>query len=145
MEQLQDQVSSLLLTLEKPELILVCERLKCSAPVDGFQTKTRRTLFRIVDRALEEIEESQNPDEFSKGLTDLLSYLESLKQSEGNEKTSEIETLKQEYAQLQQAQAEAQRALEEKIGGLMSNKLQDTKSPYWWTWSRWQDNLGCRI
>lgn len=42
MEQLQDDVSTLLLTLDKPELICVFEHLKCSKPSDvGFQAQNR--------------------------------------------------------------------------------------------------------
>lgn len=42
MDQLQDDVSKLLLTLEKPEPICVCEYLKCSKLSDeGFQAKNR--------------------------------------------------------------------------------------------------------
>ena len=42
MEKLQDEVSSRLLTLEKSELIRVCEKLKCSTPTEGFDAKNRR-------------------------------------------------------------------------------------------------------
>ena len=128
-EQLQDQVSSVLLTLEKTELIRVCVRLKCSAPTDGFEAKSRRALIRMAERTLEEIENGEEPEQFSKGLSDLLSYLGSLQQSEGNEKTSEIETLKEEYAQLQQAQAEARRSLEEKMEAFgLEEKLKTSAS-----------------
>lgn len=119
MEKLQDDVSTLLLTLEKPELIRVCEQLKCSRPSDGgFQAKNRRALIRLTERTLEEIEEGEEPEQFSKYLSDLLSFMGSLQQPRDKEQTSEIVKLKEEYSQLQQAQAEARRVLEEKMEAL---------------------------
>lgn len=127
MEKLQDEVSSLLPTLEKPELIRVCERLKCSAPTDGFEAKTRRALIRLAENTLEEIEQHEGPEEFVNFLSVLLYFIGSLQQP--SEKTSEIETLKEQYAQLQRDQAEARQALEAKLEALgLREKLKTSGS-----------------
>lgn len=119
MEQLQDDASTLLLTLEKPELICVCENTKCSKPSDGgFQAKNRRALIRLAERTLEEIEEGEESEQFSKYLSDLRSFMGSLQQPHDKEQTSEIEMLKEEYGQLQQVQAEARRVLEKRMEAL---------------------------
>lgn len=46
MDELRDEVSRILLTLETSELISVCEHLKCSKPSGGFASKARRALIR---------------------------------------------------------------------------------------------------
>ncbi|XP_039636880.1 uncharacterized protein LOC120546178 [Perca fluviatilis] len=125
MEQLQDEVSSVLWTLGKPELIKVCHQLKCSEPSGvGFQGLSRRALGRLAENTLDELEECEESDGFQQFLSGLLSFIKSM-QGHDTEQTetqpkepSEMERLKEEYAQLQQAQAEARHALEEKIQAL---------------------------
>ena len=56
MEDLQDQISKALITLEKPQLVLVCQQLKCKDPEKGgFESLSRRALFRLAENTLEEI------------------------------------------------------------------------------------------
>lgn len=121
MEQLQNEISAQLWTLGKPELIQVCQYLKCGEPGgEGFRGQPRRALIRLAKSTLGESEES---DVFQQFVSDFQSYIQAF--LEHNAKTeskqtecSEVEKLKQEYAQLQQAQAEARRVLEDKIGAL---------------------------
>lgn len=119
MEQLQDDVSTLLLTLEKPEHICVCEYLKCSKPSDGgFQAKNRRALIRLAECMSEEIEEGEESEQSSKYFSDHRSFMGSLQQRRDKEQTSEIEKLKEEYVQLQQSQDEARWVLEKRMEAL---------------------------
>ena len=60
MEQLQDEVSRKLLTLEKLELIAVCEHLKCSEPSRGFGGTARRALIRLAETTLDEVEDDKD-------------------------------------------------------------------------------------
>ncbi|KAJ8369402.1 hypothetical protein SKAU_G00094300 [Synaphobranchus kaupii] len=56
MEQLQDEVSAVLWTLGKPELINVCQYLKCKEPTgEGFRGQPRRALIRLAESTLEDI------------------------------------------------------------------------------------------
>ncbi len=64
MEQLQDEVSRTLLTLEKSELISVCEHLKCSEPLGGFASQARRTFIRMAERTLDDIEVEADSETF---------------------------------------------------------------------------------
>ncbi|KAK5892995.1 hypothetical protein CesoFtcFv8_013332 [Champsocephalus esox] len=123
MEEARDEVSRILLTLEERELISLCEHLKCNAPVGGFASKTRRTLNRLVETTLDEIEEDEESAEsYQQYLQHVLSYLASLKptprESEAEieiQETSELENLKKQYQKLQQQMEEEIGALEEKI------------------------------
>lgn len=122
MEKERDEVSRILLTLDETEVITLCEHLKCSSPVGGFASKTRRTLIRLVETTLDEIEESEESESYHQCLQDMLSYLASLKRTpEETEaeivvpETSELEKLKIQYQKLQQQMAEEIGALEEKI------------------------------
>ncbi|RXN17604.1 Retrovirus-related Pol poly from transposon [Labeo rohita] len=131
MEQLQDCVSSKFLTLEKPELIKVCFYLKCSEPAgEGFSGQTRRALVRLAEKTLDEIEESLEEEQYVESLNELLNFIGSLKEPVELETSpvtlTKIEKLKKEYAELQQAQANARRTLEEQIG-LLEEKSQRVK------------------
>lgn len=65
MEQLQDEISAALWALGKPELIKVCQHLKCSEPTgEGFKEQSRRALIRLTESTLDEIEESQESQVF---------------------------------------------------------------------------------
>ena len=125
MEQLQDEISAVLWTLGQPELINVCQRIKCSEPAgEGFRGQSRRALIRLTESTLGEIEESEESHVFQQFLSDLSIHVQSLQRHDGDKvgkqqtEPSELERLRQEYTQLQQAQAEARRALEEKIEAL---------------------------
>lgn len=60
MVQIQDEISAVLWTLEKPELIKVCQHLKCSESAgEGFRGQSRQTLIRLAEGTLDEIEESE--------------------------------------------------------------------------------------
>lgn len=125
MEQLQDEISTALWTLGKPELTKVCQHLKCSEPAGvGFKGQSRRALIRLAESTLDEIEKAEESEVFQQFILDLQSFVQSLQEHPVTEvelqraELSEIERLKQEYSQLQQAQAEARRVLEEKIEAL---------------------------
>lgn len=125
MEQLQDEISTALWTLGKPELTKVCQHLKCSEPAGvGFKGQSRRALIRLAESTLDEIEKTEESEVFQQFIRDLQSFIQSLQEHPVAEveiqraELSEIERLKQEYSQLQQAQAEARRVLEEKIEAL---------------------------
>lgn len=131
MEQLQDTVSSKFLTLEKPELIKVCFYLKCSEPAgEGFSGQTRRALIRLAETTLDEIEESLGVGQYAESLNELLNFIGSLKEPVEMETPSvtlvKLEKLKKEYVELQQAQANARRTLEEQIG-LLEDKSRTGK------------------
>lgn len=79
MEEERDEVSRILLTLEEKELISLCEHLKCNAPVGGFASKPRRTLIRLVETTLDEIEEGEESESYQQYLQQVLSHLVSLK------------------------------------------------------------------
>lgn len=123
MEETRDEVSRILLTLEGKELISLCEHLKCSAPVTGFASITRRTLIRLVETTLDEIEEGEESAEaYQQYLQHVLSYLASLKPVPGEseaeiavQETSELNKLKMQYQKLQRQMEEEIEALEEKI------------------------------
>lgn len=123
MEEARDEVSRILLTLEEKELIFLCEYLKCDAPVGGFASKTRRTLIRLAETTLDEIEEGEESTEsYQQYLQHVLSYLASLKPTPGEteaeiviQDTSELKKLKMQYQKLQQQMEEEIGALEEKI------------------------------
>ncbi|KAK7907779.1 hypothetical protein WMY93_016391 [Mugilogobius chulae] len=125
MEQLLDEIVETLWSLGKPELIQVCHHLKCSEPAgEGFQGQTRRALMKVVESTLGEIEKGEDPQVFQQFIHNLQLFVQSLEKHETVEPVQEktenaaIEKLKQEYAQLQQAQADERRVLEEKIGAL---------------------------
>lgn len=118
MEELQDKVSEALLTLGKSALMSVCQSLKCEEPTGGFQSLSRRALIRLAETTLDSYEESEDAEVFLKCLENLLSFIESLQTKvveeavpslQGN---SELEQLKQKYAQLQKDQAEALQLLQ---------------------------------
>lgn len=123
MEEQRDEVSRMLLMLDEKSLVSLCEHLKCSAPVGGFASKTRRTLIRLVEMTLDEIEEGEELAEaYQQYLQHVLSYLASLKltteETEAEiviQETSDLEKLKMQYQKLQQQMAEEIGALEEKI------------------------------
>ncbi|KAK5891625.1 hypothetical protein CesoFtcFv8_012085 [Champsocephalus esox] len=136
MEEARDEVSRILLTLEERELISLCEHLKCNAPVGGFASKTRRTLNRLVETTLDEIEEDEESAEsYQQYLQHVLSYLASLKPTPGEteaeiviQETSELEKLKMQYQKLQQQMEEEIGALEEKIKRKTQAAGDDTSS-----------------
>lgn len=122
MEELQDKVSGVLLTLEKSYLMSVCQSLKCEEPATGgFQSLSRRALIRLAENTLDSIEEEEDAEVFQQCLRDLLSSIESL-QAREVEKTvpspqgnSELEQLKQKYTQLQKEQTEVLQLLQGEI------------------------------
>lgn len=76
----------------------------------------------MAERTLEEIEQGEEFERFFMYLSDLLFFMGSLQQPREKEQTSRIKKLKEEYVQLQQAQAEACRVLEKKMAlGLKEN------------------------
>lgn len=108
MEQLQDCISSKLLALDKPESIKVCYQLKCSEPAgEGFSGQTR--LGRLVEETLDEIAESLKEEQYVESLNELLNFIRSLEKPTEPEAApltlTEMEKLRKEYAELQQAQA----------------------------------------
>lgn len=123
MEEARDEVSRRLLTLGEKELIHLCEHLKCNTPVGGFASKTRRTLIRLVEKTLDEIEEGEeSTDSYQKYLQQLLSDLSSLNPTLGEteaetvvQEKGELEELKMHYQKLQQQMEEEIGALEEKM------------------------------
>lgn len=133
MEELQESVSAKLLTLPTPDLIKVCHHLKCSKPVGGFEEQSRRALIRLVENTLDEIEEGEDDEEqFLQFLKDLLSMIETfnVKPTETHVGSSELEDLKKEYAQLQQAQSDVRRTLEGQIVALEQKlKTQGATAP----------------
>ncbi|KAF7702608.1 hypothetical protein HF521_001891 [Silurus meridionalis] len=131
MEQLQDCVSSKLLTLDKPQLIKVCQHLKCSEPADkGFSDNSRRALIRLAERTLEEIEEGETEEDYEGFLSELLCFLEQYEKPEESEnppaEPDEISELKKEYVELQKRQDDVRRTLEEKIVALEA-RLQSSR------------------
>ena len=83
MEYVQDQVSKTLLTLEKPQLVLVCQHLKCKEPEKGgFESLARRALIRLAENTLEETEEGEEAEQFLQYLKDLLSFIKSQKNND---------------------------------------------------------------
>ena len=119
MEQARDDISQILWTLEKMELIPLCEYLKCSAPTDGFASKAKRILIRLAEDTIDEIVEGEESEGSRlQQLELILSRLDSIKQSEGGteaeiviQETSELENLKMQYEKMQ-------RQMEEEIGAL---------------------------
>jgi len=147
MEEARDEVSRILLTMEAKELISLSEHLKCNAPVEGFASKTRRTLIRLVETTLDEIEgDEESAESYQHYLQQVLSYLASLKPTPETEaeivaqETSQLNQLKMQYQKLQQQMEEEIRALEKKIrqktqaaGGdtasaIVTAKEQDTRT-----------------
>ncbi|KAK0147389.1 hypothetical protein N1851_013152 [Merluccius polli] len=134
MEQLQDEVSRTLLTLEKSELIAVCEHLKCSEPSRGFDSTARPALIRLAETTLDEVEDDGDLESFQQFLQNLLSFVGSLKQSSLStsdmiqQEPSELDTLKDKYKTLRQEQNGTRQQLEGEIG-LLEERLK-TK-----TWS----------
>lgn len=137
MEQLQDEVSRMLLLLEKSELISVCEHLKCSEPVGGFASQTRRALIRLAEKTLDDIEEEEDSESFEQFLQHLLSVMSSLKQPKLNtsgtelEETSESDAQDEERTRPKQEQNEAQKQLQKEIGILgerlkIKTRVEDT-------------------
>jgi hypothetical protein len=117
MEQLQDEVSRKLLTLEKLELIAVCEHLKCSEPSRGFGGTARRALIRLAETTLDEVEDDKDLESFQQFLQNLLSFVGSLKQSSPStsdmihQEPSELDTLKAKYKTLQREQNDTRKQL----------------------------------
>ncbi|KAF7689153.1 hypothetical protein HF521_012506 [Silurus meridionalis] len=131
MEQLQDCVSSKLLTLDKPQLYKVCQHLKCSEPGDkGLSDNSRRALIRLTERTLEEIEEGETEEDYEGFLNELLCFLEQYEKPEESEnppaEPDEISELKKEYVELQKRQDDVRRTLEEKIVALEA-RLQSSR------------------
>ena len=122
MEQLRDEVSRVLLSLENPELISTCQDLKCSVPSEGFEKQARRALIRLAEKTLDEVEDGEESSmAFQMYLQHVLARMKSLKQNEPSEsetvpdKPSELDLLKEKYLKLQEQQKEARRLLEEEI------------------------------
>ena len=122
MEETRDEVSRMLLTLEETELISLCEHLKCNAPVEGFASKARRALIRLVETTLDEIEADEESESYQQYLQRVLSYLASLKRAQEEtqaetvvQSTSELENLRIQYQKLQRQMEAEIGALEEKI------------------------------
>ncbi|KAI3352360.1 hypothetical protein L3Q82_005325 [Scortum barcoo] len=132
MEQLQDEINAALWTLEKPKLMMVCQHLKCSEPSgEGFEGQSRRALIRLAEGTLDEIEETEESQVFQQFIQDLQLFIHSLQKHSTDQvetplaRPSEIERLKQEYEQLQQAQAEARHVLEEQME-MLGTKISGT-------------------
>lgn len=121
MEQLRDEVSRVLLALEKPELIFACLLLKCSMPSGGLEKEARRALIRLAEKTLDDIEDEEVGEAFHQYLQHILSELKSLQTKEPSEsetvlhEPSELDVLKEKYLKLQEEQNEARRLLEEEI------------------------------
>ena len=146
MEQARDDISQILWTLEKMELIPLCEYLKCSAPTDGFASKAKRILIRLAEDTIDEIVEGEESEGSRlQQLELILSRMDSIKQSEGGteaeiviQETSELENLKMQYEQMQRQMEEEIGALEDKRkrtgpGGdattvIRATKAEDTKA-----------------
>ncbi|CAM4720499.1 unnamed protein product [Leuciscus chuanchicus] len=104
---------------------------ECSEPAgEGFPGQTRRTLIRLAEETLDEIEESSEGEEYAESFNELLCFIESLQKPAELEAPpvtlAEIEKLRKENAELQQTHANARRALEEHIG-LLKEKRQRGK------------------
>lgn len=129
MEQLQQQVSVILLELEHTHLVQVCQYLKCPEPAEGgFSCKNRRALIRMAERKLEEMEESEEEDWVCDYLRELLSFMEEMrgaqKQVNIDPDQSHLSDLKEHYFLLQRSQEQALRDLEEKM-----RRLSDRLTP----------------
>ena len=125
MEQLQDEVSRMLLTLSKPELISVCQYLKCSEPATGgFQALGKRPLIRLAEKRLEEIKIEEDPEVYVQCLKDLLSYIDTIQSkdtTESNvpqEEQAKLNELQERYEKLQKEQMVAHSLSEGKIEAL---------------------------
>ena len=121
MEELRDEVSRILLELDKTELISTCQQLKCSEPSDGFEKEARRALIRLAEKTLDEVEDDEESSAFQQYLQNFLEWMKNLKKKELSEsetvpdKPSELDVLKERYLKLQEEQKEARRLLEEEI------------------------------
>ena len=74
---LRDRVSAVLWQLEEESLRDVCTYLKCDGLDSGEpRSKPRRTLIKMAESVLDEIEEKQEEDEVSQCITDLLTFIE---------------------------------------------------------------------
>ena len=124
MEQLRDEVSRVLLALEKPELISTCVQLKCSEPSGGFEKQARRALIRLAEKTLDEVEDEEESEAFQLYLQNVLSRMKSLRKNE----PSELDVLKEKYLKLQEEQNEARRLLEEEIV-VLEGKQQPKEPP----------------
>lgn len=124
MESLQDEISAVLWTLGKSELINVCQYLKISESTGGFSGQSCRALIQLAESTLDEIGKGEESQVFQQYVSGLQSFIQTLPEHASDKTTvqqtecSEIERLKQEYIQLQQAQAEARQLLEKKIEAL---------------------------
>lgn len=146
MEQARDEISQILWTLEKTELIPLCEHLKCSAPMEGFTSKAKRALIRLAEDTIDEIVEGEESEDSQRQQLELiLSRLDSIKQPEGETEaeivvpeTSELENLKMQHEKMRQQMEEEMSALQEKLkrtgpGGnaptvIRTAKAEDTKT-----------------
>lgn len=104
MDQLKDEISAVLWTPGKPELITVCRHLKCSEPAgEGFKTQSHRTLIWLAESTLDEIEGSDESPVFDQFVSDFQLFIQSLPE-QGSDKAeiqqteSEIKRLEEEHA-----------------------------------------------
>lgn len=107
MEQLLDEISAELWTLGKPELVKVCQHLKCSEPGgEAFRGQPHRALIRLAESTLDEIEESEEFLLSQRFISDLQSFIQALPEHIADKtelqqtECSEVQKLKQECAQL---------------------------------------------
>lgn len=122
MEDRRDEVSRLLLTLEKTNLVSACEHLKCKVPEGGFAPQARRALIRLAEATLDETEEGEESERYEQYLERVLSHLASLQPAQEGvraeaevQETSELEDLKTQYQELRRRMKDDLSALEEKI------------------------------
>lgn len=122
MEVLRDEVSESLLPLGKSDLILVCYQLKCKEPeMGGFQSLSRCALIRLAENTIDSTERGEDVELFMTYLKDLPSFVKPLNTEvvgqavPSPQENSELEQLRQKYAQLQKGQAEALQLLQTKI------------------------------
>ncbi|KAL0160502.1 hypothetical protein M9458_044227, partial [Cirrhinus mrigala] len=134
MDNLRDQISLALLKLNNSDLFPVCRHLKCDEPVGGFENRTRRALIRIVEKKLDDIEETEDKEVFLQCLEDLLSLIDSLIQSTKAassitpDEPNELDMLKEKYSRLQMEQAQARQTLEGEIVAMEQRLREETRA-----------------
>ncbi|KAI2652209.1 Gag-Pol polyprotein [Labeo rohita] len=134
MDELRDQISLALLKLNNSDLFPVCRHLKCDEPVGGFENKTRRTLIRLVEKKLDDIEETEDKEVFLQCLEELLSLIDSLIQSTKAasnitpDEPNELDMLKEKYSRLQMEQAQARQTLEGEIVAMEQRLREETRA-----------------
>lgn len=71
MEELQDEISAVLWTLGKPELIKVCQHLKRREPAgEGFRGQSHQALIWLAESTLDETEDSEESHVFQQLISD---------------------------------------------------------------------------